>query len=729
MGKITHKSFFIKLNRKLRFLQISFGVVLFFIFFRAFFLQIWQREKFISYLNSQVLRTEKSYPQRGGIYDRNGYPLAINKETYALYTFPHHLKDHKKFLASLGEIIPVLTKTERRSLFETFKTRKRHTWIVRKIELSSTQLELLKKIEGVYIEKEMSRFYPNGPLALGLVGAVNIDNQGASGIEQRWDQILKGTPTTIRYSRDAKGRPIKSSLVEAGEKSQSLYLTIDKDIQEFLELSLQETIFLNKAEGGGAIVMDSRSGEILGMASYSQFLNNQNQGQNQNQVQRQEHKNEVSSPLSPSIINFYDKYRSDLSLLSSPFEPGSIFKAITIAIALEKKIVQKGTRIFAEEGQLKIGKHTIGEADAKKIPLWPTVTEIMKYSSNIGTAKIAFLIGEKEFKEKLQEFELNEKTGVDLAGESRGILDLKNKWDRLRLATISFGQGVALTPLQMLKFYNAITNEGILVPPTVVRYLEKESLSSTLELQSFSQAQIETEVQNKGKRIFSPNVAKELQTMLIKTVEDGTGLKAQIPYFTVAAKTSTAQKVSSTTLGYEGYIASMAGMPLNVKRPFTVLVYIDAPKGKSYYGGTVAAPLFQKITEYVLYKNQEYEALPGMASDEITKKLENHALSESFDDAFVEESLNIQVSSAASLWGNEKSSQNPSLSEIKTEINEIVIPDFKGLDKTQSRKLAQKYNLKILEKGMGLVHSQFPSAGVKYFPGMIIRLYYRSPHL
>lgn len=611
---------------------------------KAFKVQVLDKEKLITKAKKQFFRERKVYPKRGNIYDRNGNPLAINIQTYSLFTIPKNMENPKDEYKKLAKIIPELSYD---SIIKKVSNRERFTWLGRKMRLTDEQVEKIKDLPGIYIEAVPKRFYPNHELLSQSLGFVGIDNAGLSGIEYAYDSDLRGEPKIMKYIIDRKGRPVRYESTEIGDRAKDIYLTIDKDIQAVAEKALKEAVDEFEAKRGGIGVIDIRTGEILAMANYPNFDPNE----------PQDYKSELRK----------------LPFISDPFEPGSTFKILTVASALENNIAKSDTNYYCERGQIKVEGHIISEAESRKQFEWLSVDEIIKYSSNVGTTKIAFDLTFPKLRKTLVNFGIGEKTNIELPGESRGIFTEEENVRPLSLSNISFGQGVATTGIQMLSAYATVANGGVYVKPTIVKRKEGEKPET--------------------KRVISENVANELTRMLVNAVENGTGTKAKIPYYTIAGKTSTAQRTDETGR-YNGYIPGFLGYPVGVNNPFVVYVYVDKPgAGKSYYGGTVTAPVFKKVTQYILYKNKEFS---------------NLANNENFENAKAFDTVQVQHSSTRILGRGEA-------------------PNFIGLDKRSANALGDKLQLSLSHRGIGVVSKQIPEAGTKIDESTVVKLIYTPP--
>ncbi len=592
---------------------------------KAFYLQVVNSDKLITYAESQFIRNVKLYPNRGNILDRNGNPLAINVKTYSIFTMPKKGASYRSF-EKLEKIIPNFSYKE---FVTKLKVRNKFTWIARRIKLTDEQVEELKSISNVYVEKNSSRFYPNHELAAQAIGFVGIDNSGLSGVESVFNDKLKGVAQVIKYYKDAKGRPVKYKSSNLETSVEDIYLSINKDIQAAAESYLKEAVIHHQAEMGGIAVMDAKTGELWAIANYPTF--------------------------DPNKWNSYEAKNRKLAFITDPFEPGSTFKTFTIASALEHETVKPDTNYYCEKGKLKVGDHTINEAMDSKQFEWLSVEEILKYSSNIGTTKIAFDLTFPNLKETLEKLKIGEKTDIELPGESRGIFTKKENVNPLSLSNISFGQGVATTGIQMLSGYAAFANGGYFVKPTIL--LQKEP--------------------PKKKRIFDKKIVHDVEKMLIKVVEEGTGSKGKVKHFEIAGKTSTAQK-SDGKGGYNGYTSGFIGYPTNVKDRFVVYVYVSDPKANGYYGNTVAGSVFNNIASFILYKNRNNFQMANV----------EHQKNTTLD--------KIQLTHSSSRF-----------------IGEGRMPNLIGLDKRNVKKILKKLNIKAQIYGFGIAEKQSPEPGEK----------------
>jgi len=614
---------------------------------KAFYIQVLNKQKLLAYGESQYSRVVKEYPNRGNILDRNGSPLAINVHVYNLSTNPR--KKSEPFYRQLKQLSKIVPELEYSKIASLVKKRNRFTWLARKISLSENQLKKIKKLDIITIEAHTERVYPNRELLSQTIGFVGLDNTGLAGIENSLNKELKGLPQTVRYTRDAKGRPVKYENKEAKITVSDVYLSVDKDVQGALESYLKDAVDHHSALRGGAGVMDAETGEIIAIANYPTY-----------------------DPNKPNATPLENR---KLAFVTDPFEPGSIFKTLTIASALEHKVAKPHTKYFCEYGKIKVQNHWVSEAESHEKFEWLTVKDILKFSSNVGTTKIAFSLKYPKLKETLDKFQIGQKTGIEISGESKGILSFKatDKVRPLTLSNISFGQGVATTAIQMMRAYAAIANGGYLVKPTLLKSDKHQMIPEN--------------------RIISDQTSKDMINILISAVNEGTGGNAKIPHYEIAGKTGTAQRVSPTG-GYNGYIASFIGFPVNVNRKFVVFAYVDHPTANGYYGNVVAGPVVRKITQYILYKKKDFAQFAKY--DEKSNKT-------NLDE--------VQMQNAA---------------PVKDYAADLV-PNFMGLDKASAIELAEARRIQLEINGYGIVTKQSVPPGTQIASNSSLRLHFEAP--
>ena len=510
----------------------------------------------------QQLATILLQPHRGRVLDRRGRPLAINVEVPSIYAAPSAIPDRQAFAERTAPILGLSPDDVLRRL----QAGRHFAWLARKVpSRMAEQMRSLGLRGQVGLRMEDRRVYPNGKLAAHLLGFTGIDSQGLAGIELAYDAILRGRPGKALAEQDGVGRVLVETqrVIESPEDGADLLLTIDQVIQHVAERELDAAMERTHARRGSIIVMDPRSGEILALV--------------------------VRPAFDP---NFGTDARPELWLnrtLAGVYEPGSTFKVFTAAAALDTGVVSP-EETFLCDGSLRVpGGHVIREAINRKLGRL-TMAGIIRHSCNVGAAQIATRLGKPLFHSYIRAFGFGEPSGVDLPGELPGLVPPPSAWLGPGLQTIAFGQGISVTPLQLLTAATALTNEGMIVRPHVVRGRRDREGRTTAVVGPLP-----------ARRAIRPETAAAVLEMMIGTVEDGTGRLAAINGYAVAGKTGTAQKPGAAG-GYDPgrYIASFLGIVPAGDPALAVLVILDEPLGV-YYGGEVAAPVFREVASQTLW--------------------------------------------------------------------------------------------------------------------------------
>ncbi len=528
---------------------------------RLFYLQVFQGFNYSELSQKRSHIKIKSETFRGTILDRNGNVLATSVEGYSVFLHP------KQFVKSLRAIKLLETNL---SLYpgevkEKCLSGQDFVWLSRKSSAASVENISREKIEGVGVINEQVRYYPNGSLAAQLVGFSGLDNYGLSGIEQSQDKYLKGNRIELEQLHDAKGRNIFTAQSNAVKSSgNSVVLTLDRTLQYIAERELKSGIAEYEAKSGIVIIQNPTTGEILAMASIPSFDPNPlAQG-------ARTHNLKPDALQNPAI--------------SKIFEPGSTFKAITFATALEEKRARITEKYDCENGKWKYYDRIINDHEPESIA---TFSEVLEKSSNIGTAKISLGIGEELFFRYVRAFGFGARTWIALPGEAEGLVRPLEKWSKVSLPSMSFGQEIGVTALQLINAYSAIANGGLLMEPLIVKELREPDGGHKVKEAYKSQI---------VRRVISTQTASAMRRLLLGVVDRGTGINAQIPGYTVAGKTGTAQKINPDTKRYyaDKYTSSFCGFLPAESPQLVCLVVLDEPK-QNYWGGSSAAPVFAKV--------------------------------------------------------------------------------------------------------------------------------------
>ncbi|HIJ94464.1 MAG TPA: transpeptidase family protein [Desulfuromonadales bacterium] len=624
------------------FIGSLFALVFLSVLVRAFYLQILQHEELVKKADRQHQHRVELTPARGSILDCNGTPLAESIHMDSCYAEPRRIKDVDGTAAVLAPMLGV----PKNELVAKLSVDKSFIWVERWVPPEAVTRVKNMKLPGIGFAPESKRFYPNVEIAAHVVGFTGRDPNGLEGIELKYDSTILGNTGYMVTERDALGRniAIKNTVIKNSSPGKNIILTLDKTIQFIAEKELAKAVVESNAKAGMALVMESATGKVLAMANYPTF-----------------------NP------NAYSRYSLTLlrnRVVADSFEPGSTFKVFTIAAALENGTIKPTDVYNCENGVYKIAGRTIHD-DHPHSSL--TVSEVIKYSSNIGAAKIAFKMGDNRLGSYLRNFGFGGRTGIDLPGESAG--NLKRRMYGIDLATISFGQGMSLSTIQLVTAMSAIANGGNLMRPYLVERILDDNGN---------------EVQHREpqlvRRVISAETARKVAKMMeTVTGEGGTGTKAAIDGFRVAGKTGTAQKVDSVTRAYSPSkrIGSFVGFVPAENPKLTIAVIIDEPQGIKY-GGVVAAPAFKGIAQNTLayLKIQPTvpvakTAVPAVKAEAIQPETESPADGE----------------------------------ELENPPEGTVMPNFRGMSMRQVLQVMEKRSINIRLIGSGRADEQSPPPG------------------
>lgn len=623
---------------------------------RAFQLQILQGERLKALGDKQRFQEWTLLPKRGSILDRAGEPLAISLEAQSVYVRPSRLKEPEAVAPVLAKALGMSVKSIRRKI----KRDRPFVWVKRQVTPKESQRVRSLRLDGVGMYNEPKRYYPHGRLAAQMVGFVGRDSKGLEGVEAFYDQYIRGELGSSFVEQDALGRKVLLQGVEKLEvpPGADIHLTLDASIQHLVEKQLAVAVTGSRAKSGIAVVVKPFTGEVLAMANYPYF--------DPNHFSR-----------SPSEV-----WRN--RAVTDSFEPGSTFKAMTFAAALEGGVVGRGDLFYCEKGQYAFGGRTIHD---EKPHGWLNLHQILKVSSNIGATKVAERLGKKNYFQYIKKFGFGRPTGIDLPGEAQGLVRHPSRWSRIDLATHSFGQGIAVTPMQLVMAFAAIANGGFLMRPFVVERVVGPKGRVLLSHRS-----------HVVRRVLSEKTARTLTSMLRGAVsQGGTGTQAKVEGFQVAGKTGTAQKVDLIHGGYlaKKRIASFVGFVPAEDPRMVLLVLLDEPE-LGVFGGVVAAPLFRTIARGTL---RHMGIVPQRAA--VRRQ---------------------DLSSAAELLRVNKSSRKaPHLKRVRG------LPDFTGMSLREAVTKARVLSLQVKIQGHGYVVRQAPLPGTRWREGETLTMTLQGP--
>lgn len=532
---------------------------------RAAYLQFLPNERLNSLQARQFQTVVTLQSRRGSIVDINGRDLAMSTTTYSLYADPKLIDKKRATAKKISNILNLPYD----SIYSKIKdSSKRFVWIQRQLGEEKHLAIKELNVRGLSFVEEWKRIYPNENMLSQVIGFLGSEGQGLEGLELSLESQLKGNTKKVSVKKDARGRPLVQDgmLFTENAEGSEVKLTVDGNAQYVLESELHRAIQEFGADSAVGVVLDAKTSAIRALATLPSFDLN------------------LVAKVSP------DRKRN--KAVTDLFEPGSTLKTFVLATALRENLIQPNTKFFCENGSFKIGKRVIREADSNHRFGTITATEILAYSSNIGTTKVAMQLGDEKLAKGLADFGFGSKLGVELPGEAKGILQPLPWHDHL-LGNISFGHGIAVTPLQIANAYAAIANGGVLNRPYIVESLRDTETGQVSPVQSMAL-----------RRVLSEEQAQKIKMMLVAaTTDKGTGLNARVNGFVVAGKTGTAQKVLAQGRGYQNgaYISSFAGfIPASDPR-FVIYIAVDSPR-KAYYGAQVAAPVFSRVASYLVRK-------------------------------------------------------------------------------------------------------------------------------
>lgn len=518
---------------------------------RALWLQGVQGSELASQAVSQQTEIVEVPGLRGDLLDRRGQKLAASEDAATIYATPYQVKNPP---AAAAKLAPIL-KEKKGEVLEALTAEGGFSYLAKKVNLSeAAQVEALE-LEGIGQLPDSRRVYPQGEMAGQVIGAVGSENQGLTGLEMGEESVLGGTNGERRIVRDALGQAIRLETVHEAEDGEDVELTLDPVIQQKTEEVLNEVGETYTPTGATAIVVDPRSSQVLAMANWP--------------------------PVNPEDLS--EVSNEDLLNKATGFnyEPGSTFKAFTVAAALEEKLVTPTTE-FTLQPTIQVADRTIKDAEERGTETM-SVARILAQSSNVGAVTIGLEVGAEKFSKWINRFGFGCQTGIQFPDEEKGIVPSLDQYSGSTMGNLPMGQGLAVTPIQMVEGYTAIANGGMLKPPQLIKRVGEETIDEP-----------------KGRRVISPQVASEIREMLEGVLAPGgTASEVSVPGYTLAGKTGTAQVAENGGYSKTKYIASFIGFAPAQNPQLLAAVIVNEPQGE-IYGGSVAAPAFGRIAEFAL---------------------------------------------------------------------------------------------------------------------------------
>ena len=647
------------------------------VFGRLGYLQLYRHRDYLIRAQRQQQRTIEISPQRGTIYDRNMHALAMSIKVDSAFAIPAELKD--KILAA--RLLSGVLGVPRDVMESRLSSSQNFVWIERKLTPEKSEALTALNLKGVYTQPENKRFYPKADLASHVLGFVDVDEKGLGGIEYALDSRIRGKSEKIVMMADARQRWFDGAEARR-ERGANVVLTLDEKIQYIAERELAVAINKTRALAGTVVVMNPNNGELLAVANWPTFNPNAATG-----VPAEARMNRAVTAL---------------------YEPGSTFKLITLAAAFDQGITNPDEVFDCENGTTYVAGHKIH--DHKRFGLL-TVSDILALSSDVGAIKIAERLGAPKFYDYIHAFGFGAPTGVDMPGESRGILRPLGNWTPISIGAISMGQEVGVTPMQLISAVSAIANGGMLYKPNIVAELRR---GENVLPRDGALAPSEP------RRVIQPETAATLRRLMEGVVLNGTGTLARLDGWTSAGKTGSAQKIDPTTGRYSPtqLIASFTGFaPIN-NPAVAILVSLDSPVGL-HEGGMVAAPVFKRIAEQVLpYLDVSRDVPVSQQLVQASYRKQAQSNAEILEDFTPSDFLLLpeqREQSPSELENAPGSGFNPSphvtLPVTSDQDGEISVPDFSGKTMRDVTEVCLRLGLDPVLIGSSLATEQTPIAG------------------
>jgi cell division protein FtsI (penicillin-binding protein 3) len=617
---------------------------------RLVVLQVVQHDDLVARAERQQMSTVPAPPKRGEIFDRNGRLLAYSVDADTIYAVPTEITDPANTAAALCDALDDCTNKSREELKERLSQQRAFVFVKRRATPMQAQRVAALELDGIGFRKESKRYYPNRELAANLIGYVGLDNVGLGGIEATYDKTVRGREGKLLVQTDAR-RQVFSRLERAPTTGASIELTIDEQLQYIAEREVRAGVQAARADAGTAMIMDPHSGEILAMASYPTF-----------------NPNDYSASPESARRN---RAVQDL------YEPGSTFKLVTAAAALEEGVIKPTDVIDVSAGQIRFGNRVINDM---RLYDQLSFTEVLVKSSNVGAIKVGLKLGAERMGLYIRRFGFGRPSSPDFPGESPGIVWDPSKLNDSALASVSMGYQVGVTPMQMAAAASVIANGGTLYEPHVVRAVVRGTERTIVQPKAVRQA-------------IAPETAAVLTAIMEQVVVDGTAKGARLVNHTVAGKTGTADKLVNGRYSPYQQNVSFVGFVPSRKPVLTVLVMIDTPRVGGDTGGLIAAPIFKRIADASLRHlgvAPTINPLPPV----IVARDEGHGTAPAVSPIVA-----------------------PAVVALPSHAAETGLPDLTGMSARDALRELARLGLSARMQGAGVVVRQDPPAGSPLEPG------------
>ena len=646
---------------------------------RLVYLQFSQHEGLANRARQQQQNAIETSPQRGELLDRQGRQLARSVQTVSLFLDPDGLDVGQ--LECTAQQLSQSLGLKFKDLIAEFRAaqeaKKRFIWIARRLDADQANKLVALNLPGLQSVLEPKRYYPNGSLAAHVLGYVGLDGDGLGGLERSYNAKIAGEPGQLFIEKDASGKPYESYEI-ASKPGQTVVLTIDQSIQYQAEQALNTAVKSSRAKSGSVIVLDPRNGEILALANAPTF-----------------DPNKVAASPAETRSNW---------ALQNIYEPGSTFKVVAFSAALEKKLARVDDHIDCQMGAITVAGRVVH--DHKPFGTL-TISEALAKSSNVAAIKLGMRVGDEAMYDYITRYGFGSKTGIELPGETAGLLRKVQRWQPSSIGSIAIGQEIGVTPVQMVAAFGALANNGVRVAPHIIREVRNEA------------GVVVYQPQPEQRRVISSEVAVALRGMLEGVTLRGTAKAAQLDGYSAAGKTGTAQKIDPKTRAYSStkFVASFVGFAPVSNPQVVIIVVIDEPGG-AYHGGDVAAPIFREVAEQIL-------PILGVMPDIETKSAPDLVAQVDQDP---ERTAKLREEQARA--EQERKATLPTVDSTGGRGGEVVyavgtrramlMPDLRGRSVRDVARTAAQLGLQLEARGEGKVYKQSPAAGSEVNTGQTI---------
>ena len=645
---------------------------------RLVYLQVSQHDGLVNRARQQQQNAIETSPQRGDLLDRQGRQLARSLQTVSFFVDPDGLNPAELNCTAdyLSQALGLNYTDLSSQLNDAQAKKRRFVWVARRLDADLASKIVAMNLPGLQARQEPKRFYPNGQLASHILGFVGLDGEGLGGLEQFYNQKIAGEPGRLFLERDAVGNPYES-LEIASKQGQTIVLTIDQAIQYQAERALQAAVAGSHAKSGSVIVLDPRSGDILALANAPSF-----------------DPNNVGAASPDARSNW---------ALQNIYEPGSTFKIVAFSAAIEKKLAKPDDRIDCQMGTITVAGRLVHDHHAFGTL---TMAEALAKSSNVAAIKLGIRVGDESMYDFITRFGFGSRTGIELPGETAGIVRKVSRWQPSSIGSIAMGQEIGVTPVQMVAAFGALANDGLRIAPHLVREIRN------------SAGTVVYRPQPEQRRVVSAETAIALRGMLEGVTLNGTARKAQLDGYSAAGKTGTAQKIDPRTKAYSStkFVGSFVGFAPVTNPQVVIIVVIDEPAG-SYHGGDVAAPVFREIAEQIL---PNLGVMPDIETKTAPELIAQNQNAETVVKMREKQARSEQERRATFPTVDSNEGQGGEVVYAVAANKSMLMPDLHGRSVRDVARTCAQLGLQIEARGEGRVTRQNPAPGREVGTGQVV---------